>query len=181
MAFPSSPSNGDVYIKDGVRYVYASASNSWTIQIDPNKVAGNIKSGVSIDNVAGTLTHIPDANLIAENIKSGIVILGVTGTYADNLSAELNVLPDGSSNPYVYYHKIGKVYIFKYAQNGSNPGSIFSDAATRAQIASALGITINSYGEYTPTTNIGAYQFISTYWTLGYSTGTPQLIYIEAV
>jgi hypothetical protein len=68
-AFPTSPNNNDVYIKDGVRYVYASASNSWTIQADPNKTAGNIKSGVEIDNVTGTFPS--DGDAIAGDVKSG--------------------------------------------------------------------------------------------------------------
>jgi len=56
MAFPSSPTHGQVYVKDGTsNYVYSSASNSWTLTADSNLTAGNIKSGVTILGVAGTL------------------------------------------------------------------------------------------------------------------------------
>ena len=111
MAFPSSPTDGQVYIKDGVRYVYSSASNSWDIQTDPNKVAGNIKDGVAIDNITGNYDHeatnpitassmlsgkvgfvngnkvtgTGDANLVAGNIKSGVTIFGVNGNLGTGL------------------------------------------------------------------------------------------------
>jgi len=54
MAFPTSPSNGDIYVKDGVSYQYTLAENKWAIIIDPDKIASNIKNGVEIDGVTGT-------------------------------------------------------------------------------------------------------------------------------
>ena len=84
MAFPTSPTNGQVYIKDGIRYVYASASNSWTIQADPNKSAGNIKSGVEIDTITGTFPSDGTAGV-------GDVLSGKT-FYTDNATKKTGTL-----------------------------------------------------------------------------------------
>ncbi len=54
MAFPSSPTNGQIYIKGSTPYIYSSVNNSWTETTDANLVAGNIKSGVDILGVSGT-------------------------------------------------------------------------------------------------------------------------------
>ena len=54
MAFPTSPTDGDIYVKGSTPYVYASANNSWTKTTDANLVAGNIKSGVDILGVTGS-------------------------------------------------------------------------------------------------------------------------------
>lgn len=78
MPFPTSPTDEDVYVKDGVRYVYSSSSNSWTKSADPNKSAANIKNGVSIDGISGTF---PNDGTAAE----GDVISGKT-FYSSNAS-----------------------------------------------------------------------------------------------
>lgn len=84
MAFPLTPTNGEVYIKDGVRYVYASASNSWTKQSDPNKIAGNIKSGVEIDTITGTFPS--DGTATASDVVSGKTF------YSDDATKRTGVL-----------------------------------------------------------------------------------------
>lgn len=89
MPFPTSPTDEDVYIKDGVRYVYSSSSNSWTKSADPNKSASNIKNGVSIDGVSGTFPN--DGTATESDVISGKTFYSSnatkkTGTYAPSIT-----------------------------------------------------------------------------------------------
>lgn len=89
MAFPTNPTDEQVYIKDGIRYVYSSSSNSWKKSADPNKTADNIKSGVSIDGVSGTFPNDGDAT--AGDVLSGKTFYSnnstkLTGTYSPSIT-----------------------------------------------------------------------------------------------
>ncbi len=53
--FPSSPTDGQIVFKGSIPYQYSAANNAWSIIVDPNLVASNIKSSVSILGVIGTL------------------------------------------------------------------------------------------------------------------------------
>lgn len=89
MPFPTSPTDEDVYVKDGVRYVYSSSSNSWTKSADPNKSAANIKNGVSIDGISGTFPN--DGTATESDVISGKTFYSSnatkkTGTYSTNIT-----------------------------------------------------------------------------------------------
>ena len=167
--FPTSPTDGQVYIKDGVRYVYSSASNSWDIQTDPNKVAGNIKNGVAIDNITGNYDHeatnpitassmlsgkvgfvngnkitgTGDANLVASNIKNGVNIFNITGNYVGEIMSNLQTASDGNFR--IDYYYIGKYYIiaglYDIVSNPTIKLPAYFDASTVGWITSILGIS----------------------------------------
>ena len=121
MAFPTSPTNGDTYVKDGVSYQYTAASNTWDIITDPDKIASNIKSGVEIDGITGTYTASPSV--------SGI--LGVT---------------DPVTSQDVTYWQYGKMYIIRGYGSSDNfigGGDFTTINASAGRIASLLGITIS--------------------------------------
>lgn len=89
MTFPLTPTEGEVYIKDGVRYVYSSSYNSWTKSSDPNKSASNIKNGVSIDGVSGTFPN--DGTAEEGDVISGKTFYSSnatkkTGTYDQSIT-----------------------------------------------------------------------------------------------
>jgi len=121
--FPTSPTNGDIYIKGSTPYIYASADNSWT--------------------------QTTDEYLTASNIKDGVSILGVTGNYVASMGLRTYVALNASER--LWYYKIGPYYIMSNfnaisgGQDTSFPPN--SDATTRAKIAEKLDITIDSYGE----------------------------------
>lgn len=106
--------------KDGLSSVTVAAVTS---AIDANIAAGNIKEGVTILGVQGTVhegitptgninitdttstdvtnyatAQVVDANLAAGNIKDGVTILGVTGSYDPQPTLDtLNVTPSTSA------------------------------------------------------------------------------------
>ena len=78
--FPTSPTDGQIYILGSTPYVYASSNNSWT--------------------------QTTDANLTAGNIKNGVTILGVTGSYAGS-AALGNIYISPLNLPVSWYDKFG--------------------------------------------------------------------------
>lgn len=98
-AFPASPSDNDVYVKDGVRYIYSLSSNSWTKQADPDKSAGNIKNGTEIDGVTGTFPD--DGTSAVGDVLSGKTFYSstankLTGTMANKVSSATVFTPSTS-------------------------------------------------------------------------------------
>lgn len=100
MPFPTSPSDEQVYIKDGVRYVFSSSSNSWSKSADPNKTASNIKNGVSIDGVSGTFPN--DGTATESDVISGKTFYSSnatkkTGTYSPSITwSDEQAVSDGT-------------------------------------------------------------------------------------
>jgi len=149
MAFPTSPTNGDIYVKDGVSYQYTAASNTWDIITDPDKIASNIKSGVEIDGITGTYT--------------GSASLGSEQTINDGVSS------------YIRYRKYGDFYIVHGIQFVSSPplehfigGSSEVNAQTSAdRIASLIGVTITSYDiqEMDRSVSTALYYWTGSAWT----------------
>lgn len=179
MAFPQNPQNNDVYIKDGLRYVYTSGSNSWSIQADPNKAAGNIRAGVSIDGINGTFPD--DGTAVAGDVladKTFYNTNGVkkTGTLVPTVSwtNELFVTIAGRE---IGYHQSsdGKAIVVTGIYNGGVQNShslIGNDPDSATIIASTLGKTINqnfyvpsawTYGAYyyRIINGVGAWEYIS--------------------
>jgi len=109
MAFPTTPNDGDVYIKDGVRFVYASATNTWTVQADPDKIAGNIKDTINIDGVVGTYDHEASNPIAVATVLSGKVgfVNGakITGTMTNKVGSATVLTPSTSDQafPAGYY------------------------------------------------------------------------------
>jgi len=112
MAFPTSPTNGDIYVKDSVSYQYTAASNTWDIITDPDKIASNIKDGIEID--------------------------GVTGTYKGaTITGELNFPLDGGE--VFRYYKCGDLYMNVGGSNALR--GFMSDTTTKNKLASDFGFT----------------------------------------
>lgn len=90
MAFPTNPSDGDIYVKGSTPYVYDSVSNSWTETTDANLIAGNIKNGIAILGTTGTFPN--DGDAIAGDVKSGKTF------YSDNATKKTGTLAlDGNA------------------------------------------------------------------------------------
>lgn len=104
-----------------------------TSAIDQNIVAGNIKSGVTILGVQGTVqegitptgninitdtsstnvtnyatAQVVDANLVASNIKNGVSILGVSGSYDPQPDLETKTVTYTANNTYTITPTAGK-------------------------------------------------------------------------
>ena len=110
MAFPTSPTDGDIYVKGSTPYIYSSTNNSWT--------------------------ETTDANLLSENIKSGVSILGVSGELSSLSNIYISPLEHFRNIGYYTngYYVIGTYYCFNvgnfiytpifYSNNGFDPATI---------------------------------------------------------
>lgn len=105
MAFPTSPSDGQVATQNGIRYIYASATNSWT-----RSPAGNATLSVISDEFVGdgstisyTLSNTPVSSDVVTAIVDGVPqlrgaftlsgnILTFTGTPANGALIEIRTM-----------------------------------------------------------------------------------------
>ena len=159
-AFPLTPPDGDIYIKDGVRYVDASASNSWTIQADPNKTAANIKSGVSIDGVSGTFPSDGDAS--ASDVLAGKYFYSNDAT--KRTGTLVPTITWGSAQTVTVTSKTVDYYLFSDGKTAlvTGAGGVpiannHDDHAFETAFASALSKTLNTY--------IRLNYYVSNFWT----------------
>ena len=77
------PGSSDVIIPSEGKY----CAENILVEGDSNLKSENIKEGITIFGVAGTLKETDLTNLTAGNIKYGVTINGVSGTFTEELSA----------------------------------------------------------------------------------------------
>jgi len=155
MAFPTSPSNEDIYVKDGVSYQYTLAENKWAIIIDPDKIASNIKNGVEIDGVTGTYVASP------------------------SLESPTFVAEPASGIDNIYYTKYGNLYVIRYMITGSTETTMSSNlygTASAQRFCSLLGVSYSSFIEGETTNLLTEKEWDGAAWT---STGSDK--YVAAI
>lgn len=87
--------------------------------------------------LAGKQTITGDADLVAGNIKSGVVLFGVTGTLA---AAPTAMEGWTQVTGLLYKNKIGKLYLLGGVDSGYYY-AVYDYSTTANQAASAIGIT----------------------------------------
>jgi hypothetical protein len=147
MAFPSSPTDGQIYVKGSTPYVYSSASNSWTQTTDANLIAGNIKNGVSILGVTGTLSQgLGDIYITSLDAS---LYAGITSQGYSSIATPSSVnISNYIYSPIVFYAGGGGNLMFLYFTTDS----------------SALPIRVN---QTYPISNIIGYSITSVYLDSG--------------
>lgn len=103
--YTHTPTVSDITIQTKGKY----CSDNIVIKGDSDLVAGNIREGVNIFGVTGTLKQGTDAdltNLKAENIKHNVTINGVKGTFTSDADATKDQILQG----FTAYVKGTKVY-----------------------------------------------------------------------
>lgn len=100
------PSVGGTQVVPKAAGQIAVAGNVYTtgariIPKEDNFIPANIRKGVSIWGVVGTLdpgsSPTPDPNLIPANVKAGVTIDGVTGTFTNDATITADYILDGFS------------------------------------------------------------------------------------
>ena len=92
MAFPTSPTNGQTTTVNGIKYVYASATNSW------KKVISSL-GNLTVTNTLSVTNASVTSNVVAGNVITGIV------TSSANITAA-NITTSGNIQA-SYYHGDG--------------------------------------------------------------------------
>jgi hypothetical protein len=163
-------------------YVYINATwQFFDLGTITNLSAGNVKNGVTIKDVTGTFPN--DGDAAVGDVATGKTFYSYdatkrTGTYVPTLGSLSYVTV--SSIYRVYYYNIGKYYIIAYLYDTyGNHWPIFSDANTRNVIASALGITVSSWGEANNLSGlVRTFQYTNPNWVVQF--GAYMLNYIQS-
>lgn len=154
--FPTSPSNGDVHIKDWIRYVYSSSDNSWKREEDPNLIAQNIKSWVTINWVSGSV--IEGTPLVTWDASDQIVVVNWRN---------------------VYYRRFWNVIFLSYVLIPNPTYFVGQNNSTAQQIANALWETLLAE-IYTDSNRCRvAYHNWSWWWTTTWDSNNRILLAIE--
>lgn len=137
---------------------------------------------------AGDGKVLGDADLVAGNIKSGISIFGVNGslppepTFENEVTVNAGVFYGVTWEVKLRYKKYGKLYVFREPLDDRNKpfNPICSNTATRAKICSVLGITQAAYYESSVTISYTAEWVVSNSAWRTYSSDNIWLIAILA-
>lgn len=176
MAFPASPSNGQITTENGIRYVYASATNSWTRQTLANATFSVI-SDTFTGNGSSTsflLTVTPTGKDYVTVVIDGVTQLNYAYNLANNVITFTGIPPNGS---------VIQVKTWTSSNTGVLTGLVY-DSYT------GDGTTVNYTLNSTPTSRIytmvtvgGITQNKSTYTvagsTLTFTTAPPNTAPIE--
>jgi len=87
MAFPTSPIDGQVTVQNGIRYTYASATNSWTRSPASSSTLSVISDSFTGDGatVAFTLSNTPVSVDVVTAIVDGVPQLRGAFTLSSNI------------------------------------------------------------------------------------------------